>query len=414
MDDSRRHDKPLNDALDIILDQVKTVTETEIRPLEKCLGRILREDVIAPINVPQQDTAAVDGYAFYADDIADKNLPLPVLGSIKAGHPYQGTAHRGSAYRIFTGAPMPAGPDTVAMEEYCTTEEDGRITLPHGIRKGANFRPMGENVRAGDTVLRAGSRLGPSEIGLAAAVGVDRLEVSSPLKIAVLSMGDEVQETGSKQGFEKGMIHDSNRPMLKALMTTDQFSVLDGGIIPDDRTILTRAFADLLANADVLVTSGGSSAGEEDHARQAIIDNGGLIDFWRLAMKPGRPMAVGRIGNKLVFCLPGNPVAAFVCYRLLVAPVLTRLEGGTIKPVMKITVPAAFSHKHKPGRAEYLRARLAPREDGILAVTLHGRAGAGVLSSLTGADGLVEIPADIGDVKEGDPLPFIPLREPAL
>lgn len=202
MDDSRRHDKPLNDALDIILDQVKTVTETEIRPLEKCLGRILREDVIAPINVPQQDTAAVDGYAFYADDIADKNLPLPVLGSIKAGHPYQGTAHRGSAYRIFTGAPMPAGPDTVAMEEYCTTEEDGRITLLTGSGKG-QISVNGENVRAGDTVLRAGSRLGPSEIGLAAAVGVDRLEVSSPLKIAVLSMGDEVQETGASKVLRK-------------------------------------------------------------------------------------------------------------------------------------------------------------------------------------------------------------------
>jgi molybdopterin molybdotransferase len=414
MDESRRHDKPLDAALSVILKEVTTIADHVEQPLEDCLGRILRRDVIAQIDVPQQDTAAVDGYAFYAEDLASGNPSLPVVGSIKAGHPYKDKAERGSAYRIFTGAPMPAGPDTVAMEEYCTIEHDGTITLPKGIRKGANFRPKGENVRAGDIVLGTGTRLGPSEIGLAAAVGIHQLNVSTPLKVALLSMGDEVKEAGSTDGFEKGMIHDSNRPMLKALMTSDYLEVKDGGIIPDDCAALTMAFVDQLANTDALVTSGGSSAGEEDHARQAIIDNGGVIDFWRLAMKPGRPMAVGRIGKKFVFCLPGNPVAAFVCYRLLVAPVLARLQGGNINPVMKITVPAGFAHRHKPGRAEYLRAKLVTKDDGTLTVTLHGRAGAGVLSSLTGADGLVEIPADIGDVKEGDPLPFIPLREPSL
>jgi len=414
MDDSRRHDKPLDTALMLILDQVNTIAGHGIQPLDDCLGHILRQDVIARIDVPQQDTAAVDGYAFYAEDIARDNPSLPVVGSIKAGHPYQGKAERGAAYRIFTGAPMPDGPDTVAMEEYCTVGRDRKITLPEGIRKGANFRPRGENVRAGDIVLRAGTRLGPSEIGLAAAVGEHQLDVSTPLKVALLSMGDEVCEAGSPDGFDEGMIHDSNRPMLKALMKSDNLKVEDGGIIPDDSAALTMAFADRLADADVLVTSGGSSAGEEDHARQAIIDNGGVIDFWRLAMKPGRPMAVGRIGNKYAFCLPGNPVAAFVCYRLLVAPVLKRLQGGNITPVMKITVSAGFAHRHKPGRAEFLRARLVTRDDGALTVILHGRAGAGVLSSLTGADGLVEIPADIGDVKEGDPLPFIPLRELSL
>jgi len=412
MDESRRHDKPLDDALGIALGLAETVTTAENLPLLSCLGRILRQEVIAPIDVPQQDTAAVDGYAVHADDLAAARLP--VLGSIKAGHPYEGKAERGFAYRIFTGAPMPAGPDTVAMEEFCTVNPDGTVSLPDGLRRGANFRPRGENVAAGDVVLHAGTRLGPSEIGLAAAIGFNRLQVSTPLKAALLSMGDEVQETGSDKGFDKGMIHDSNRPMLMALLASDQVEITDGGIIRDNRKELTQAFADLLDQADVLITSGGSSAGEEDHARQAIIDNGGTIDFWRLAMKPGRPMALGRIRGKPVFCLPGNPVAAFVCYRLLVAPVLTRLQGGVTGPVMKLPLPAGFTHRHKKGRAEYLRARIVLRDDGTRVITLHGRAGAGVLSSLTGADGLVEIPADIGDVREGDALPFIPLREPAL
>lgn len=410
----REHDITLDAALARVLEHITPASTLEDIALDAAAGRILRETVTARINVPQQDTAAVDGYAFYYADIADANTPLPVKGAIKAGHPYQGEAGRGHAYRIFTGAPMPTGPDTVAMEEFCQHHGDGRVTMPDGIRQGSNFRPLGENVRKGEEVLHAGSRLGPSELGLAAAVGVNRLKVAPPLTVGLISMGDEIVEAGSPEGFEEGRLHDSNRPMLSALLAADGHGLLDGGIIADDRAQLTAAYARTIAECDAVVSSGGSSTGEEDHARPAILANGGSIDFWRLAIKPGRPMAVGWIDGKPVFCLPGNPVAAFVCYRLIVLPVLVAMQGGRLKPIMKLPLASGFSHHHRSGRTEYLRARLARNAAGDTIIEIHGRAGAGVLSSLTGADGLVEIPADHGHVKEGDLLSFIPFREHAL
>ena len=411
-------DITLEEALERTLKRSDVRAATEILPLEAADGRILRKAVEAGIDVPQQDTAAVDGYAFHHADIADGNPALPVLGSIKAGHPYEGAASRGNAYRIFTGAPMPGhpdgGPDTVAMEEFCTLHDDNTVTMPEGIRKGANFRPAGENVQKGEAVLGPGTRLGPSEIGLAASVGVVQLEVAKPLEIGILSTGDEVVEAGSPEGFAEARLHDSNRPMLASLLQGDGHRTIDGGIVPDDREALAKAFLDTSGRGDAVVCTGGSSTGEEDHARPAILAAAGEVDFWRLAIKPGRPMAVGWIGGKPVFCLPGNPVASFVCYRLIVMPVLAAMQGATPRPMMKLPLPAGFSHRHRDGRTEYLRARLAPDDSGRTAIFIHGRAGAGVLSSLTGADGLVEIPAGHGHVSPGDLLDFIPLREHAL
>ena len=202
----RDNDQTLEAALESLIREITPLTETETVTLDKAHGRILREDIHAPIAVPLQDTAAVDGYAFYHDDLTD--MPLPVRGHIRAGHPLEGAAPRGAAYRIFTGAPMPDGPDSVAMEEFCTLDENGRVTLPDGIRKGANFRPMGENVAKGEKIISAGTRLGPSEIGLAAAVGVTRLSVTRRLRIGLLSMGDEIHETGAAAGNTPGQLHD--------------------------------------------------------------------------------------------------------------------------------------------------------------------------------------------------------------
>ena len=411
-------DITLGEVLERTLARSSVRAATETLPLGDADGRILRNAVVAGIDVPQQDTAAVDGYAFHHADIAGGSPALPVLGSIKAGHPYDGAASRGNAYRIFTGAPMPThpggGPDTVAMEEFCTLHDDGTVTMPGGIRKGSNFRPKGENVRKGETVLEPGTRLGPSEIGLAASVGVVQLEVAEPLAVEVVSTGDEVVEAGSPEGFGQARLHDSNRPMLASLLRGDGHRTIDGGIVADDREALAKTLLDASGRADATVCSGGSSTGEEDHARPAILAAGGEIDFWRLAIKPGRPMAVGWLKDKPVFCLPGNPVASFVCYRLLVMPVLAAMQGAAPRPLVKTPLPAGFSHRHRDGRTEYLRASLAPDDTGRTAIFIHGRAGAGVLSSLTGADGLVEIPADHGHVAPGDLLDFIPLREHAL
>ncbi|MCE2517298.1 MAG: molybdopterin molybdotransferase MoeA [Alphaproteobacteria bacterium] len=404
-------DIPLHDALDLLVSATTAVNTTETIALDDARGRILREDVVSPINVPQQDVAAVDGYAFCHHDLTE--TPLPVTGSIKAGHPYNKPVERGFAYRIFTGAPMPPGLDTIAMQEHCSIDDAGSVTLPQRITAGTNFRPAGENVAEGEVVLTAGTRLGPSEIGLAAAIGTTELTVAPRLTVAILSMGDEVVESGSAEGVDEGMIHDSNRPMLRQLLEADGHQVLDLGIVNDDLTTLTRTYGEAAGRADVILSSGGSSEGDEDHARAAITANGGVIDFWRLALKPGRPMAAGRIGTTPVYCVPGNPVAAFVCTRLLVAPLLTRLQGGRMTPPLKLNLPSGFAHRHRKGRAEYLRARIDNR-DGDGKIVLNGRKGAGVLSSLTGADGLVEIPADHDDVTPGDLLPFIMLRESGL
>ena len=412
-------DISLEEALARTLERAKVVAAAESLGLGDAAQRILREDVRSPIAVPQQNMAAVDGYAFRADDIAGGSRTLPVLGPIRAGHPLDGAASPGNAYRIFTGAAMPGvpdegGPDTVAMEEACTLNGDGTVTLPEGIAAGENFRPAGENVAKDEVVLRSGTQLGSPEIGLAASVGVNRLAVASPLAVEVVSTGDEVVEAGSKEASGKGFIHDSNRPMLASLLKDDGQRPVDGGIIADNLDDLASAFQKAAGRSDAIVSSGGSSTGEEDHARPAVLACGGEVDFWRLAIKPGRPMAVGWIDGKPVFCLPGNPVASFVCYRLLVQPVLAAMQGATPRPVMKLPLPAGFSHRARGGRTEYLRARLGCDESGKTAILIHGRAGAGVLSSLTGADGLVEIPAGLDAVAPGQHLDFIPLRERAL
>ena len=381
--------------------------------LDDALGRITASDIASSIDVPQTDAAAVDGYAIFHDDLAQQ--PLPVSPAIKAGHPYQGEVKRGLAYRIFTGAPMPKdangqGPDTIAMQEHCTLDDHGRVSLPPDLRQGSNYRPKGENIAKGDIAIAQGTKLGPSEIGLLAAIGTTQIKVARRLTVTVLSMGDEIAEAGSKAGFDQGKIHDSNRPMLKQLLRLDGHDVVDGGIIPDDCDALTAAFGQAAATSDVILSSGGSSEGDEDHARDAILgNNDGVVDFWRLALKPGRPMLAGRIGAVPVFAVPGNPVAAFVCYRLLVAPILAWRQGQPLTPALSIPARSNFSQRHRKGRTEYLRARLT--ENGII---LNGKPGAGVLTSLTGADGLVEIPADHDNVIEGDVLNFYPLRESAL
>jgi len=406
-------DVTLEKALKLLSAHPRPAIKSETIALDDALGRIVTNDVTSAIDVPQTDAAAVDGYAIFHDDF--EHGSLPVSPAIKAGHPFQGDVKRGLAYRIFTGAPMPKdadgnGPDSIAMQEHCTLDDNGQVILPPNLRRGANYRPQGENIAKGDVAIAQGTRLGPSGIGLLAAIGTRQIDVARRLTVTIFSMGDEIAEAGSEQGFDRGKIHDSNRPMLKQLLRLDGHEVIDGGIIPDDRDALTAAFGQAAKNSDVILSSGGSSEGDEDHARQAILDNsGGAVDFWRLALKPGRPMLAGRIDDVPVFAVPGNPVAAFVCYRLLVAPILAWRQGQPLTPALSIPAPAHFRQGHRKGRTEYLRARLTPK-----GIVLNGKPGAGVLTSLTGADGLVEIPSDHDNVIEGDLLNFYPLRESAL
>lgn len=408
-------DISLEAARQLVSPLMKTIGEknrsAETIPLESSLGRILAQDIIAPIDVPSHHTAAVDGYAFYFDEL---NKPLPVTESIKAGHPFKGEATSGRAYRIFTGAVMPHGPDTVAMQEDCHFDAEQKIILPQHLMRGANYRTKGENIAKGAIALQQGAVIGAAEIGLAAAMGLSELTVRQRLKVALISMGDEIVDINTPDKMGLGTIFDSNRPMLKAMLEDMGHEIRDYGIVPDDKDSLAKIFKKASANTDVILCSGGSSEGDEDHTKSAIIEGGGVIDFWRLALKPGRPMVSGRLGTIPIFGLPGNPVAAFVCTRLFAGPMMAIVQGGAGRLPPSLEAISGFTKPHKKGRAEYLRARLDDDGKGGVHIILNGRSGAGVLSSLTGADGLVEIPPSHDDVKIGDTLPFLMFREAGL
>ena len=401
-----------SEALDILSTQILPIAGKEIVSLREAAGRILAADVTSTIDVPQHDNSAVDGYAVFFDDLDhERQTTLPVGGRAAAGHPLGRLARRGEAIRIFTGAPMPAGPDTIMMQEDCV-EVDGHVTIEPGIKQGANRRAAAEDVAAGHIVLKCGMRLRPQEIGLAAAVGCTELKVFKRITAAVFSTGDEVAEPG--EYLQEGKIYDSNRFTTISALERLGCIVDDFGILPDRSEEIGVAIRKAADNHDVLVTSGGMSVGEEDHVRQIVATNGAL-HFWRLAIKPGRPVLLGQVraGTRTaaVVGLPGNPVAAMVTFILIGRPLILRLGGAVnIQPAV-YRVPADFIHRKKKNRREFVRARLDLDEDGVRRARKFGASGAGILSSLVGADGLVALPEDMTQLDRGSMVDFLPFNE---
>ncbi len=395
-------------ALALLAGRVGPVTATETVPLTDALGRVLAADLVAPFSVPPHDNAAVDGYAVFFDDLAaDGPTVLPVTARIAAGQWLGRPAVRGEAVRIFTGAPMPTGMDTVFMQEDCRSD-GASVTLPAGNRRGVNRRLAGEDVREGSVVLAAGRRLRPEDVALAASLGHATLQVRCRLRVAVFSTGDELRQPG--QALEPGAVYDANRYALIALLTRLGCAVTDLGILPDRFEAIRDALAEAAAGHDALITSGGMSTGEEDHVKPAVEANGRL-DFWRLAIKPGRPVALGRVRDAVFVGLPGNPVAVVVTFLRIARPILLRLMGAMDEAPRPIPVRAAFAHKKKPGRREFLRGSLTREADGTLSVTKYPRDGAGVLSSLVESEGLIELPEDLAQVEPGMIVDFVPFKE---
>ena len=381
-------------------------------PLSAALGQVLAADLTSPFNLPQTDNAAVDGYAVHADYLAAHPDHLfNIIGTARAGHPFEGKAEPGQAVQVFTGAVMPQGPDCVLMHEDCQISAEG-VICGKLLKPGTNMRPAGENLATGELVAEQGTRLSAADIGQLAAAGFAEIPVFRPLHVGLISTGDELVEAGRDR--ITGQIFDSNRPMLAALCRQTGVRLTDFGIVKDNRASLTAAYQTALEECDVIISSGGASDGIEDHTQGAMQDSGAEPVFWRLAMKPGRPMAAGLRAQQMIFCLPGNPVAAFVCFRLLVSPVLDRLAGAAVRLPLSLLVASGFAHKKQAGRAEFLRARLETAADGSQQAVLHGRKGAGVISSLTGADGLVEIPFSATALVPGQPVRFYPFHEVAL
>ena len=407
---------PANVALEILLARLHPVVDSEVVALRAAAGRIAAADVAAGRDVPPHDNSAVDGYAVYFDDlIANADTQLPVTGRAAAGHPLGRPQKRGEAVRIFTGAPVPdgigEGPDTVLMQEDCTVEssaEGEQVVIPSGIKKGANRRFRGEDVRAGTIVLTAGQRLRPQEIGLAASIGLTSLTVYRPLRVAILSTGDEVFDPGVD--LPAGGIYDANRYSLLALLDNLGCDVTDLGILPDDPVKLREALGKAAETHDALISSAGMSVGEEDHLSATVAELG-QMHFWKLAIKPGRPVALGQIGGAAFIGLPGNPAAMMVTFLRLARPALLRLAGATdIEPHL-YKVRSGFDHSKKPARREYVRVRLTAGEDGILVAHKFPREGAGILTSLVEADGLVELPEDTTQLTVGTMVDFLPFTE---
>ena len=393
------------EALALLEARTAPVTGTESVPLRLACGRCLARPLTSPRDVPAFDNAAVDGYAFAASatSLAEGAVLRLLPGRAAAGHPYREPVPPGAALRVLTGAPMPPGTDSVALQEEVRLA-DGTVALPKGLRPGANRRRAGEDVRAGATLLADGTLLRPQEVGLAAALGQATFEVHAPLRVALLSSGDELIEPGAP--YRDGAVFDANRHMLLGLLRSLPVAVTDLGIVRDDPALVRRAVGEAAAAHDVVLTSGGASRGDEDHVVRSVAALGRL-DFWQIAIKPGRPLAFGRLGAAAFVGLPGNPVAAMVCFLLFARPVLLRLAGArwTLPPALE--VPAGFALVKKPGRSEYARAALRPGADGRMRVERMERDGSGILTSLVEADGLVELGPEIVRVAPGEPVRYL-------
>jgi molybdopterin molybdotransferase len=359
--------------------------------------------------VPAADNAAVDGYAFAHDEYAATGGFFPVVARIAAGHPPQVSHRPGTAARIFTGAVMPAGADTVAMQEDCETRaEDGQtfVVIQAGLRQGANRRKAGEDLSAGALVAETGSRLRPQDIAAIASTGRDRISVYRRLRVAILSTGDEIVPPGMAPGA--GQVYDANRFLLASLLATSGCEPVEAGIVPDEAAAVEASLRRLAGECDCLLATGGASRGEEDHV-VAALDRIGKRHLWQLAVKPGRPMSFGQIGDCPIVALPGNPVAAFVCFLIYVRPMLAVLGGGAWPEPQRIEVAAGFDlPSRKVGRREFFRGWLATTADGRQMVRKFARDGSGLITSLREADGLIEIAEDVEAVAPGDRVTFLP------
>jgi molybdopterin molybdotransferase len=403
-----RHDE----ALAILKRRIAPVAAIERVELAQAAGRTLAAPAVASFPVPAHTNAAVDGYSFAAGDYDPRvGVELPVDGRAAAGHALEPGAPAHSAARIFTGAAMPQGHDTVAMQEDATTRQvDGRalVAIPAGLKRGANVRRAGEDVEVGARLLEAGALLRPQDLAALASIGLAEVECFARLRVGIVSTGDEVVRAG--RPLAAGQVYDANAPMLEALIASAGAVPTDLGVLPDNLEQVKLRLAQAAAKFDVLIVSGGASRGEEDHV-VAAIDELGKRHLWQLAIKPGRPMSFGQVGDCVVLGLPGNPVAVFVCFVLYAWPLLRRMGGAEWPEPRRYHLPAMFAFPgRKVGRREFWRGILKETPRG-LAVDKFARDGSGLISGLRAADGLIDIPENVAEVRPGDSVAFIPFSE---
>ena len=391
------------DGVNAFLSQlVEPVREIEEIGVFEALGRVLARDIISPISVPPHDNSAMDGYAFDSAQLrADEPLTLEVAGTALAGKAWQGQVGPGQCVKIMTGAIMPAGLDTVVPQEFVSVR-GAQVTIPPKLlQPGDNRRSKGEDLHEGQPALRQGERLLPAACGLVASLGLSMVPVRRRLRVAYFSTGDEILSLG--EAPREGAVYDSNRYTVFGLLTRLGCEVIDMGVVRDEPALLEAAFSRAAETADAIITSGGVSVGEADYTR-AMMKQLGDVEFWRIAMRPGRPMAVGRIGNSVLFGLPGNPVAVMVTFLAFVRPALLQMMGARPDALPLLTAKSQEPVRKKPGRTEYQRGIVIRQEDGTLTVRTTGNQGSGVLSSMVQANGLIVLHHAQGNIAAGDPV----------
>ncbi len=411
-------DTPVRDVQAFLEGLARPLSDTETLPLAEALDRVLAAPLVSPLNVPPHPNAAMDGYAFDGAALAATGpLRLRCAGRVLAGQVWSGPVAQGEALRVMTGAALPEAVDTVVPQELVQLHEGGALVeIPAGaVRRGANRRLRGEDLQRGQVALPQGQWLGPAALGLAASLGVQHLDVCRRLRVAHFSTGDEIQSLGELP--RAGAVYDSNRYTITAMLRRLGVEVIDLGVVPDDVARLRSAFSEAAARADVVISSGGVSAGEADHTRamlHELCDASGGVVFWRVAMRPGRPLVVGHIGKApngqggpaLLFGLPGNPVAAMVSFLLFVRPTLRRMMGcaqAGPPPALRARLAHAIPSK-RAGRSEYLRGTVHTDADGKLCASTTGQQGSGMLSSMVQAQGLIVLPHAQGPLQAGDPV----------
>jgi molybdopterin molybdotransferase len=396
------------------VDQVNAFLAELVQPLSAddsqdvflfdALGRVLAQDVVSPISVPAHNNSAMDGFAFDAAQLqADQPLTLRVVGTALAGKAWQGKVNAGECLKIMTGAILPDGLDTIAPQEFCqidSAHDVTTVTIPPNILKaGDNRRLMGEDLMQGQPALKAGQHLTPAALGLVASLGLPDVRVHRRLRVAYFSTGDEVMSLGDAP--REGAVYDSNRYTVFGLLTRMGCEVIDMGVVRDAPALLEAAFAKAAQEADAIITSGGVSVGEADFTK-AMMKKLGDVAFWKIAMRPGRPMAVGRIGKSVLFGLPGNPVAVMVTFLAFVRPALLRMMGSTAQPAPLLRAKSLEPLRKKAGRTEYQRGFVSSAPDGTLQVRTTGNQGSGVLSSMVQGNGLIVLHHAQGNVAVGD------------
>lgn len=394
---------PFAQALSSLLSKVEVKTQTQTKPIGQACGAVLSQDIVSTLSIPSADNSAMDGYAVRTSD-AIEGAELSIVAKVFAGHPHDGVIQAGQCARIMTGGQVPAGCDAVIMQEN-TLATDTNVIIQKAVKVGENIRRAGEDIESGQVILKQGKRLSPADIGLLASLGFAGVEVYAPIKVALISTGDELKAPG--EALQPGQFYESNGYTVSAVLQRFGVELINLGIVEDDLDALKAAFLTADEQADVVITSGGVSVGEADYTK-TVLEELGKIDFWKLAIKPGKPFAFGYLPNSYFIGLPGNPVSALVTLHQLAIPMLRKISGQSLQKPLRLQAVTTTALRKRPGRMDFQRGVYEVSTEGQLHVTATGAQGSGILTSMSAANCYIVLPQEGGSVEAGNTVEIEP------